>query len=143
MKLEFFLNEPEKYGALYAVRILSFFIVGVLLVSACIGFGGLSTFPKVSKIEVSHSHEHSHDGHSHEDQGADHDSGHSSKSASSQDAHTHTHTIIVAVQGAVVVPKVIENVLVPKSQDNYYIIGEAQPPVDPFLGSIFRPPISA
>lgn len=122
---------------------LSFLMIGVLLFSACLGLGGLSAFPKISKIEVSHSHEHSHDGHSHEGESSSHHEAIPESSAgSTQDSHSHTHTIVVAAQAAIVVPQVLSNVLVPKVQNSQFIIGEASPPVDPFLGSIFRPPIT-
>lgn len=122
---------------------LSFLMVVILLVSACLGLGGLSAFPKVSKVEVSHSHEHSHDDHSHEESESHHEAVPESQAASSQDSHTHTHTIVVVAQAAVVVPQVLSSVLVPKYLEIQFFSGEAQPPVDPFLGSIFRPPIFA
>lgn len=118
-------------------------MIAVLLFSACLGLGGLSTFPKVSKVEVSHSHEHSHDDHSHEESESHQEAVPESQAASSQNSHTHTRTIVVVVQAAVVVPQVVSSVSVPKSQDIQFIIGESQPPVEPFLGSIFRPPIFA
>lgn len=114
-----------------SVRIFSFLLVAVLLTSACLSFGGMFSFSKISKIEVSHTHDHSADGHSH----------HEEQYPENQTPDTHTHTIIIAVQAAVVVPQVVSTILKPRAQENQFAIGEFLPPVDPCLASIFRPPI--